>query len=285
MLIRRLEGIPALDRMLRLTPHYRMLCGLEDQLPCQRTWYRRFRQLGSLIQTLKIQLLTIIFGSCLSIFRIAASDATALSAYGRHASKKQKKYKPGDRDAVWSKTVSKGWFQGYKVHSLSTTRPLPLPLAWHSDTAESQEAKQLEGLLEEVQDTMRLSIRYLACDKSYDSEDLFQMARNRKVFLAADLRAIPPPKPGSRKATVSRPFRKRWAKSSFARYVSKLRSDIERMFSRIKGTFRLDPLPVRHKSNVIAYTHLCFLGYLALVAFNVAHGRDALKLQDIMNSY
>lgn len=286
MILKHLRRIPALDRALRQSVRYRWLCGFQRQLPCQRTWYRRFQQLEIIVATLKNVLLRRIVKEPEAL-RIGVADASAIRSYGRHVSKKRRntgKYKPGDRDASWGKTVTHGWFQGYKLHCLNTSRPHRVPIAWQLGSGSSQEARYLEGLLDKAKSS-RFLPRYLTADKAYDAEHLFEGARQRGVFLAAMLRRIRAPSPKSRKATASRPYRKRWSLSPFARYVFKRRSDIERWFSHLKETFLLDPLPVRHWPNVEAYTHLCLLGYLALVAFNVSHKRPALKLQDILCSF
>lgn len=281
MILKHLRWIPALDRTLRQSYRYRWLCGFHRQLPCQRTWYRRFQSLGAIVQGLKERLLAQILNQSQQPLDIAVVDGSALSSYGRHASKKQKKYRPGDRDATWGKTVTKGWFQGYKLHCLNTSRPYRLPLSWKLDKASSQEANHLRGLLEQAP----VKAPYLSADKAYDSQKLFESAQQLGVFLAAILRNIRSPNPGSKKVTKHREFRKRWSQSIFARSVFKKRTDIERFLSQLKGIFLLDPLPVRHWRNVIAYTDLCLLGYLTLVGFNLAHERPALKFQDILCSF
>lgn len=282
MILKHLRWIPALDRTLRQSFRYRWLCGFDQGLPCQRTWYRRFQRLEELVNCLKERLLRMILNQKGQPLQIAAVDASALCSYGRHVSKKQKKYKPGDQDATWGKTVTKGWFQGYKLHALNTTKPYRLPLSWELDKASSQEANHLEELLDEAP----VLPTYVAADKAYDADRLFESARHRGVFLAAILRRIRPPiRADSKDATVWRSFRKRWSKTYFARYVFKRRSDIERYLSHLKGIFLLDPLPVRHWLNVRAYTHLCILGYLVLVAFNLSNNRPALKFQDILCSF
>ncbi len=281
MILKHLRWIPQLNRALRQSTRYRWLCGFDQQLPCQRTWYRRFQQLGEIVIFLKEHLLTLIFKDNKQSLKTTVVDGSALSSYGRHASKKQKKYKPGDRDATWSKTVAKGWFQGYKLHCLTTTQPYRLPLSWKLDKASSQEANYLEDLL----DKAPVSPSYVCGDKSYDSQDLFESTREQGVFLAAMLRNIREPTPNSKKVTKDRAFRKKWSKSPLARSIFKKRTDIERFFSHLKGTFLLDPLPVRHWSNVIAYVDLCILGYLTLISFNLTHQRSALKFQDILCSF
>ena len=139
----------------------------------------------------------------------------------------------------------------------------------------------MEGLL----DNAPVSPSYVCGDKSYDSQDLFESTREQGVFLAAMLRNIREPTPGSRKVTKDRAFRKKWSQSPFASSIFKKRTDIERFFSHLKGIFLLDPLPVRHWSNVIAYTDLCLLGYLTLIGFNLTHQRPALKFQDILCAF
>lgn len=281
MILKHLRWIPVLDRTLRQSLRYRWLCGFNQQLPCQRTWYRRFQCLREIVGYLKEHLLTVIFHQSEQPLQVAVVDGSALSSYGRHASVKQKKFKPGDRDATWGKTVTKGWFQGYKLHLLNTARPYRLPLSWKLDKASSQEANYLNGLLEEA--PARPS--YVCADKAYDSEQLFESAQNQGVFLAAMLRNIRAPTPGSKKVTGHREFRKNWSQSLFARSLFKKRTDIERFLSHLKGIFLLDPLPVRHWHNVIAYTDVCILGYLTLIGFNLTHQRPALKFQDILCSF
>ena len=281
MVLKHLRWIPALDRALRQSPRYQWLCGFQQQLPCQRIWYRRFQQLGEIVVFIKEHLLALILKDNRQSLEVAVVDGSALSSYGRHASKKQKKHKPGDRDATWGKTVTKGWFQGYKLHCLNTTRPYRLPLSWTLDKASSQEANYLNGLLEAAP----ISPSYVCADKGYDSEALFESAHQQGVFLAAILRNIRPPTPGSKKVTKHREFRKKWSRSLLARSIFRKRTDIERFLSPLKGIFLLDPLPVRHWSNVTAYTDLCILGYLTLVSFNITHQRPALKFQDILCSF
>jgi hypothetical protein len=284
--LKHLRRVSALDRALRQSKRYQWLCGFTQGLPSQRTWYRRLQRLNEIVVLLKETLLGEIFNEKLPEQRIAAIDGSAVCSFGRHVSQKTStnKYQPGDWDATWGKTVTKGWFQGYKIHCLSTTRPKPVPLAWEVAEASSQEANHLKVLLDQSEELF-YKPGYLGADKAYDSEALFQETKERQTFLAAMLRNIPPPKPGSKKATLSRPYRKKWSKSPFGRHVLKRRSDIERLFGHLKETFLLDPLPVRHWPNVRAYIDLCLLGYLSLVAYNVAHDRPPRKLQDIMCSF
>lgn len=283
MLIKHLRRIPALDRALRQSRRYRWLCGFYRRLPCQRTWYRRFQGLGQIVSGLKEQLLLKILKD--KVIKIGAADATAIESYGRHASQKRhSKYKPGDCDATWGKTVTKGWFQGYKLHCLTSTRPLTVPLSWHLKEASSQEASCFDELINEAETEKRLP-ETITADKAYDSDKLFQEARGRGAFLAALLRNIRPPTKDSKKVTESREYRKSWSETLVAKKVFKRRSDIERCFSHLKETFLLDPSPVRHWANVRAYVHLCQLTYLAMVAFNKAYKRPLLKLQDIMCSF
>jgi len=286
MILKHLRRVSALDRALRQSKRYQWLCGFENQLPSQRTWYRRLQKIQEIVVLLKENLLIHIFKKDTKVQRIAVIDGSGLCSYGRHVSKHAdpKKYTPGDSDATWGKTVTKGWFQGYKLHCISTSKPKNVPLAWDVAEASSQEANYVGSLLDQARQ-IDYTPRYLAADKAYDSEALFQEAKGHKTFLAAILRNIPPPKPGSKKATTSRPLRQKWSKSPFGRSVIKRRSDIERLFGHTKDTFLMDPLPVRHWPNVRAYVDLCFLGYLSLVAFNVAHQRPAQKLQDIMCSF
>lgn len=281
MILKHLRWLPALDRTLRQSLRYRWLCGFATLLPCQRTWYRRFQSLNEIVHHFKEHLLALILNQSPQSLQIAVMDGSALNSYGRHASLNQSKHKPGDRDATWGKTVTKGWFQGYKLHCLNTTKPYRLPLNWKLDKASSQEANHFNGLLKDAP----VSPEYVTADKAYDSEALFQSAQNQGVFLAAILRKIRPPTPDSKKVTKHRVFRTQWSQSPFARSIFKQRTDIERFLSHLKGTFLIDPLPVRHWKNVIAYTDLCLLGYLTLVGFNLTHHRPALKFQDILCSF
>jgi hypothetical protein len=283
MLLKHLRHIPALERALRQSRRYRFLCGFICHLPCQRTWYRRFQQIKQIVAHLQINLISLIFKQ--QPLTVAAIDGSGIESYGRHASPSQNKHKPGDRDARWSKTVTKGWFQGYKLHCLSSTGALPIPLAWEVDTANSQEANFLDSLLQQTKETTAQQPSYLAADKAYDADHLFQSAQKQGVFLAAMLRRIRPPGTQSKKATLSRPLRSTWSKTALAQHVFKRRSDIERLFGHLKSTFLIDPLPVRHRANVTAYTHLCLTAYLILVAFNVTHQRPPKQFQEIMCSF
>ena len=143
----RLDSNNALHEFLEMDYPYNKKvmkrCGL-TQIPDRRTFDRRLRTISTDIKA-RIAAMTNLFLSERMIDPyIVAIDSTLLKAKGHiwHKSSMKKGIVPRsgiDTDARWGFSHTKGWTFGYKLHLISSTGPIIVPLEADFTTANVQE--------------------------------------------------------------------------------------------------------------------------------------------------
>jgi hypothetical protein len=110
---------------------------------------------------------------------IASVDSTLLKAKGHvwHASSMEKNVVPYsgiDTDARWGRSKTKGWVFGYKLHVVSGTGSLIVPLSADFTTANVPDSKVYARITASLR-----GVRYVDGDEGYDVDDLYELSRGR----------------------------------------------------------------------------------------------------------
>jgi hypothetical protein len=156
-------------------------CGL-DRVPDRRTFDRRLDS-SSLHLENRIDAMGWLFvEEKLVDPYVVAVDSTFLKARGnvwhRSCIEKGVVTYPGiDTEARWGKSHSKGWVFGYKLHLVSSTGSLIVPLAACFTTANIPDSK----VYERVTSSLR-GVRYVDGDRGYDVDDLYKLSRDERGY-------------------------------------------------------------------------------------------------------
>jgi hypothetical protein len=156
-------------------------CGL-DRVPDRRTFDRRLRNISAdgSDEDLRPKIDAIgrlFFAERLVDPYVASVDSTLLRAKGHvwHASSMRKgvvPYSGIDTDARWGRSRTKGWVFGYKLHLVSSTGSLIVPLLAEFTTANISDSK----VYGRVTSSLR-GVRYVGGDEGYDVDDLYELSR------------------------------------------------------------------------------------------------------------
>lgn len=277
MVYYRLTSLRSLERFLHQHSAVAHACGLTHQIPSYRTFSRRFRTLDTpALHAAQALIRRLVHRRWIRV-AILATDASLLTAKGRPPNGKVADGRTGDRDAAWGyRATDGGWLWGYKLHTLSTVRPCPAPVAWSLTPANVNEGRWLPVVLRQ-RPRWRAGRPWCLGDAEYDSR------RNVRACQRHRLRLVTPLKGNRWPRARMWPDRRRrlqtfrwWMRHK--RYT-RLRADIERLFSHLKAVFLLDPLPVKGRHGVRTYVNLVMVAYLAGVAYNgsVHRGLRAIK--------
>ena len=147
-----------------------MACGL-GRVPDRRTLDRRF-EADSLNLRSRIDSMGELFvREKLIDPYIVSVDSTLLKAKGHvwHKTSMEKGfvYSGTDTDGRWGKSRTKGWVFGYKLHAVSSTGSLIVPLSADFTTANVPDSK----VYGRVTASLR-GVRYVDGDQGYDVDDL-----------------------------------------------------------------------------------------------------------------
>jgi len=167
-----------------------MACGLH-RIPDRRTFDRRLKNISSdgSDEDLRPRI-----GAMGRLFvaeelidpYIASVDSTLLKAKGHvwHRSSMEKGfvYSGTDTDARWGKSKTKGWVFGYKLHIVSSTGSLIVPLSADFTTANIPDSK----VYGRVTASLR-GVRYVDGDRGYDVDDLYELSRERGFDLVCPI--------------------------------------------------------------------------------------------------
>ncbi|MDH2906581.1 MAG: transposase [Candidatus Nitrosotalea sp.] len=240
-------------------------CGL-DTLPDRRTFDRRFKTIpiGSMISVMgkRFAAEKIIDASIVSV------DSSMIRAKNGHVwHRKQmvsgKVPRSGiDTDARWGFSGTKGWLFGYKLHMVSSTGKLVVPLSARISTANVYDNQEYQNLMEHLPST----VQYIVADAGYDDWKLYDYSRYHGIRLVCPVRRYHHTK-GERLEIISFYKSRKGQKIYRNRGVS-----IEPLFCTVKETFGMDPSPVRGFDNVSSYLLMCVLVYQLTVYYNCITG-------------
>ncbi len=239
-------------------------CGLHA-LPDRRTFDRRFKILpiGIIISTMGRR-----FGAeGLADVAVASVDSTLVTAKGPmwHWNHIRKGIIPRsgiDTDARWGFAKTKGWVFGYKIHMISSTGDLVVPLAAEVTPANIHDHLRYCELVECLPD----SVRYIAGDLGYRDYKLHDYSRQRGIVLVCPIRRFRHTK--KNRLEMIRFYRSRKGQGIYGtRRVS-----IEPLFDCVKETFGISVAPVRGLENVSSYLLSCVFVYQIAVYYNCVRG-------------
>jgi hypothetical protein len=208
---------------------------------------------------------------------IASVDSTLLKAKGHvwHRSSMEKGfvYSGTDTDARWGKSRTKGWVFGYKLHLVSSTGSLIVPLSAEFTTANVSDGR----VYGRVTSSLR-GVRYVDGDEGYDIDDLYELSRERGFDLVCPIARYE----NTHRDRVELVF---FYESELGQLVYSWRTkSVEPLIEQIKDVFGIDPLPVRRLSKAKTLVLLSVLLYQLMVYYNVQMGRPPRELKHMLGS-
>jgi hypothetical protein len=252
-------------------------CGL-DRIPDRRTFDRRF-EAESLALRPRIDAMGELFvGERLVDPYIVSVDSTLLKARGHvwHKTSMQKNsvpYSGIDTDARWGKSRTKGWVFGYKLHVVSSTGSLIVPLSADFTTANIPDSK----VYGRVTASLR-GVTYVDGDQGYDVDELYELSRERGFDLVCPIGRYENTHPDR----VELVF---FYESELGQLVYSWRSkSVEPLFEQMKDVFGIDPLPVRGLDGAESVVLLSVLLYQLMVYYNHLAGRQSRALKHMLGS-
>ncbi len=88
-----------------------------------------------------------------------------------------------DTDVRWSFSRTKGWIFGYKLHIISSTEPIVIPLSAEVTTANVQDNQVYQRLTSYLPlDTIKKT-HYMVADPGYDDHSLYELSMNLGIQL------------------------------------------------------------------------------------------------------
>ena len=244
-------------------------CGL-TQIPNRRTFDRRLRSISIDIKE-RIAAMTRLF-VCKNMIDpyIVAIDSTLLKAKGHvwHKSSMKKGIVPRsgiDTDARWGFSYTKEWIFGYKLHMISSTGSIIVPLAADFTTANVQDNQMYNSMTSSSSSSsssLFTEICYMIGDSGYDDHKLYDLSTKRGFELVCPVQRYEYT-PADRLELIQ------FYESELGQAIYSWRSkSIEPLIEHIKSVFRIDPLPIRGYHNAAGIVLLSVLLYQILVYYN-----------------
>ncbi len=247
----RLDSNNALHEFLEMDYPYNKkimkACGL-TQIPDRRTFDRRLRTISTDIKE-RIVVMTnhFIYEGMIDPY-IVAIDSTLLKAKGHiwHKSSMKKDIVPRsgiDTDARWGFSHTKGWIFGYKLHLISSTGPIIVPLAADFTTANVQD-NQLYNPMTASSSLITEETCFMIGDSGYDDQKLYDLSINRGFELVCPVQRY-------EHTSTKRLHLIEFYESELGQAIYSWRSkSIEPLIEHLKQVFRIDPLLIRgyHKA-------------------------------------
>ena len=173
-----------------------------------------------------------------------------------------------DTDARWGFSHTKGWIFGYKLHLISSTGSIIVPLAADFTTANISDNQMYSILTASIQFTIIRRTLYMSADPGYDDHELYDLSTELGFRLVCPIQRYKNT-PANRIKLIN------FYRSRVGQVIYSLRStSIEPLIGRIKSTFRIDPLPVRGYVRSYAIVLLSVLLYQILVYYNCKTNKD-----------
>lgn len=265
----RLDSNNALHEFLELDyPYNKKImkrCGL-TQIPDRRTFDRRLKTISIDIRE-RIATMTSLFLSERMIDPyIVAIDSTLLKAKGSvwHKSSMDKGIVPRsgiDTDARWGFSHTRGWIFGYKLHLISSTGSIIVPLAADFTTANVQD-NQIYNPMISSSSSLSQETCFVIGDSGYDDHKLYDLSTKRGFELVCPVQRYKNT-PNNRLELIQ------FYESELGQAIYSWRSkSIEPLIEHIKSVFRIDPLPVRGYNKSAGIVLLSVLLYQILVYYN-----------------
>jgi hypothetical protein len=183
----RLDSNNALHEFLEIDYPYNnkimKACGL-TQIPDRRTFDRRLRTISTDIKERIVVITNHFIHEGMIDPYIVAIDSTLLKAKGHiwHKSSMKKDIVPRsgiDTDARWGFSHTKGWIFGYKLHLISSTGPIIVPLAADFTTANVQDNQLYNPMTSSSSSSLFTETCFMIGDSGYDDQKLYDLSINR----------------------------------------------------------------------------------------------------------
>ena len=267
----RLDSNNALHEFLGMNYPYNKkvmkACGL-TQIPDRRTFDRRLKTISiDIKERIAVMISLFVHENMLDPY-IVAIDSTLLKAKGSvwHKSSMIKGVVPCsgiDTDARWGFSHSKGWIFGYKLHMISSTGSIIVPLAADFTTANIQDNQIYNPMTSStITTTPEEKICYMIGDSAYDDDKLYDLSANRGYALVCPVQRYEHT-PADRLELIQ------FYESELGQAIYSWRSkSIEPLIEHIKSVFRIDPLPVKGYQMAAGIVLLSVLLYQILVYYN-----------------
>ena len=173
-----------------------------------------------------------------------------------------------DTDARWGFSHTKGWIFGYKLHLISNTGSIIIPLSADFTTANIPDNQIYSILAASLPVTIIKRTLFMSADPGYDDHELYNLSTDMGFQLVC---------PAKRYKNTSEERIKlvEFYESDVGQAIYSLRGmSIEPLIGHVKSTFRMDTLPVRGYDKVCAIILLSVLLYQILVYYNCKTDRD-----------
>jgi hypothetical protein len=253
-------------------------CGFR-RLPDRRTLDRRFRTISRDVRPRIDSMGKLFVDEKLIDPYIVSVDSTLLRArrglvWHRKSREKGSVPYPGiDTEATWGRSRTRGWIFGYKLHIVSSTGSLIVPLSAEFTTASVQD-NQVYG---RVTASLR-GVRYVDGDEGYDDHELYELSRDRGFELVCPVsryERTPPER-------VQLAF---FYESELGQMVYSWRmKSVEPLIEQLKDVFVMDPLPVKGFRLAESIALLSVLLFQVMVYYNHLTGRPPRALKHMLGS-
>ena len=244
-------------------------CGLSTSYlpPSRRTFDRRLRSISNDI-TERISTMGNLFVSddevAVNSYTLAV-DSTLIKAYKDrvwHKSSMMSKgiapYSAIDTDARWGLSHTKGWTFGYKLHMVSSTESIAVPLSADVTTANIPDNQVYPSLILYLTSETIRKIHFMVADPGYDDQQLYDFSMSRGFQLVCPVKSY-------KNTPVERLKLVDFYQSALGQVIYSRRStSIEPLMEHIKSVFRIDPVPTRGLDKVSGILLLSVLLYQIL---------------------
>jgi len=114
---------------------------------------------------------------------VISADSTLIKAKGYvwHKSSMVEGVVPGsgiDTDAMWVLSHTKGWIYGYKLHMISSTGSIIVPLSADFTTANIPDNQMYSILTASLSMTIIKRILFMSADPGYDDNELYELSKD-----------------------------------------------------------------------------------------------------------
>ena len=272
----RLDSNRALHEYLAMEIPYNKkvmrVCGL-SRIPNRRTFDRRLATISNDIKNRITTMGKLFVHDKIIDPSILSTDSTLIKAKGHvwHKSSMKKKVVPYsgiDTDAMWGFSHTKGWIFGYKLHLISSTDSIIVPLAVDFTTANIPDNHMYSILTASLPVTIIKRTLYMSADPGYDDHELYDLSTDMGFQLVCPVKRY-------RNTPSDRIKLVEFYESDIGQTIYSLRSiSIEPLIEHIKSVFRIDPLHVRGYAKTCATVLLSVLLYQILVYYNCKTRKD-----------
>ena len=247
-------------------------CGL-SRVPSRRTFDRRLVTISKDIKNRVTTMGKLFVRDKIVDPHILSTDSTLIKAKGYvwHKSSMTEGVVPRsgiDTDAMWGFSHTKGWIFGYKLHLISSTGSIIVPLTADFTTANIPDNQMYSILTASLPLAIIRRTLYMSADPGYDDHKLYDLSSSMGFQLVCPVQRY-------ENTPVDRIKLVEFYESNVGQAIYSLRSkSIEPLIEHIKSVFRIDPLSVRGYDRVCAIVLLSVLLYQILVYYNCKTDKD-----------